>query len=66
MCINDSKLYVYTEMGILCDRISYEDMTIKYGKPECISENGQNFVFRKSSQSYDFNIISLSYKGLTF
>ena len=40
MCINDSKVYVYTETGILCERILYDDITELYGKPECISENG--------------------------
>jgi hypothetical protein len=46
ICINDNKIYVYTETGILCERILYDNIADKYGKPESISENGQNFMFR--------------------
>ena len=36
MCINDNKVHVYTETGILCESFLYDDLAEKYGKPECI------------------------------
>ena len=26
LCINDNKMYIYTETGILCERIIYKDL----------------------------------------
>lgn len=40
LCINDDKIYVYTETGILKKRIKYGHITEEHGKPESISENG--------------------------
>ena len=47
-CFNDAKIYVYTETGILVERIFYKEIAEKYGKPVGVSEDGQKFVFRKS------------------
>ena len=38
-------MYVYTETGILVDRISYREIAEKYGKPVEISENGLILIF---------------------
>jgi hypothetical protein len=40
-------MYVYTETGILVDRVSYRDIAEAYGKPIEISENGLILIFRK-------------------
>ena len=40
-------MYIYTEMGILIDRVDYSDLADKYGKPVCLSENGTVLIFRK-------------------
>mmetsp|Transcript_9402 Transcript_9402/g.14361 ORF Transcript_9402/g.14361 Transcript_9402/m.14361 type:complete len:92 (+) Transcript_9402:3671-3946(+) len=48
VCINDSKMYIYTETGILVDRILYREESQRWGKPVCISEDGRNMIFRKS------------------
>ena len=48
LCVNDNKIYVYTETGILCERIVYDEIAEKCGKPESCSENGENFLFKKS------------------
>ena len=44
-CIPENKMYVYTETGILIDRISYAHIAEKYGKPVEISENGLILIF---------------------
>jgi hypothetical protein len=64
MSVNDNKIYVYTETGILCDKILYDDIATKCGKPESCSENGENFLFRCSPQSYDFHLLKISVKGM--
>ena len=40
-------MYVYSETGILVDRVSYKkEIADKYGKPIEISENGLILIFR--------------------
>ena len=65
MSVNDNKIYVYTETGILCDEIVYDDIAIRVGKPESCSENGENFLFRKSNQSFDFHLLKIGVNGMT-
>jgi len=45
LCISENKMYIYTETGILIDRISYVEIAKKYGKPVEISENGLILIF---------------------
>ena len=51
LCIPDNKMYVYTETGILVDRVSYKDIAEQYGKPIEISENGLILIFKKGHDS---------------
>ena len=50
-------MYVYTENGILIDRISYQELGEKYGKPISISENGKILIFRKGHDSPEIHLI---------
>lgn len=50
-------MYVYTESGILIERIKYNSVAEKCGKPIGISENGLNLVFRKSDSSPDICLV---------
>jgi hypothetical protein len=50
-------MYIYSEMGILIDRINYLDLADKYGKPMCISENGTILLFRKSIDNPEIHIV---------
>ena len=59
-CISDSKLYIYTETGILVERILYRDIAEKCGKPVNISENGKCFIFRKSEQDKNIYLVEVS------
>jgi hypothetical protein len=40
LCVNDDKIYVYTETGILKKRILFKEITAEHGKLESVSENG--------------------------
>ena len=64
LCVNDSKLYIYTETGILIDRILYRDESAKWGKPVTVSEDGKNLIFRKSDQSPDIFLVKIMISGL--
>ena len=64
LCIADNKMYVYTETGILVDRILYKEIAEKCGKPVGISENGLNLLFKKSSTSNEVYYVEMSIKGL--
>ena len=48
ICIQDKKMNVYSETGILIARHVYRELADKIGKPESISENGQFLLFRTS------------------
>jgi len=58
-------MYVYTETGILLDRIMYRELAQKSGKPVGISENGLNFLFRQSDTDPDIDLVSMDIKGLS-
>ena len=40
-------MYIYTETGILVDRVEYQDLSKEIGKPIAISENGLILIFKK-------------------
>ena len=64
MCFNDNKMYVYTETGILCERIKYNSIAEECGRPECISESGKYYLFHKSNVSSLLHICESSVYGL--
>ena len=57
-------MYVYTETGILVDRILYRDISEKCGKPVGISENGQNLIFRQSEIDPMLHMVEVTIRGL--
>ena len=57
--VQDNKMYIYTETGILIDRINYKDIAYKYGKPVEISENGLILIFQKHSDSTEIHLIQV-------
>ena len=59
LCILEHKMYIYTETGILIDRINYKDIAHKYGKPVEISENGLILIFQKHSESTEIHLIQV-------
>ena len=64
ICVADNKMYVYTETGILVDRILYRDLAKQCGKPCGISENGQFMIFRKSDMSPEIHLVQVTITGL--
>ena len=50
ICLNEteSKYYVYSENGILLNRINFANITEKYGKIIAMSNNGLNLILSKS------------------
>jgi len=64
MCINDNKMYVYTETGILVDRILYRDIAEKCGKPDSMSEDAKYYIFRRSPHSIDSHLVQITLDGL--
>ena len=50
-------MYIYTETGILIDRVSYQHLADKYGKPIEISENGLILIFQKGHESSEIHLI---------
>ena len=52
-------MYIYTETGILIDRVSYQHLADKYGKPIEISENGLILIFQKGHESSEIHLIQV-------
>lgn len=42
--VNENKFYVYSEKGLLLNRIDFSDYIKKYGEIVCASSNGLNFA----------------------
>ena len=40
-------MYIYTETGILVDRVDYQELAKEIGKPIALSENGLILIFKK-------------------
>jgi len=59
-------MYIYTETGILIDRIDYSDLAIKYGKPICISENGNVLMLRKGQDNPEIHLVYVHFDKLEF
>jgi len=59
LCVQDNKMYIYTETGILIDRVGYEHLAEKYGKPIEISENGLILIFQKGHDSSEIHLIQV-------
>ena len=57
-------MYIYTETGILVDRIKYHDIAVECGKPIAISENGLVMIFRKGEESENISLVNVSINKL--
>ena len=66
LCIPENKMYIYSEMGILIDRVDYSKLADKYGKPMSISENGTILLFRKSMENPEIHMIMVHLNKLEF
>ena len=66
LCINDDEMYIYTETGILCEKIIYPDLREKCGKPVAVSEDGKTMLFRKCKNSFIVNVIQITINGPKF
>ena len=49
MCINDNLMYVYTETGILCEKIIYEELSEALGRPIAVSEDAKTMIFKRNN-----------------
>lgn len=58
ICMNEteSKYYVYTQDGLMINRVNFKNLVDKYGDPLATSGNGLNFVFKKE---YDYDTIHM-------
>ena len=57
-------MYIYTETGILVDRVEYHDIAEECGKPIAISENGLVLIFRKGEESESISLVNVSINKL--
>ena len=44
----EHKYYVYTQNGLLINRVNFADVVKKYGEPVSTSSNGLNFILKKT------------------
>ena len=59
-------MYVYTENGILIDRISYQELSEKYGKPISVSENGLILIFRNGHDNPEIHLLFVHINKLEY
>ena len=64
ICINDHKIYVYTDSGILLRRLPFDDICLEHGEAQSVSENGKNFLFTKNKSSPYISLIQMDIHGL--
>ena len=49
VCMNQTeyKYYVFSQNGVLFNRVNFSDVVEQYGVPVAVSNNGQNFILKK-------------------
>ena len=52
-------MFIYTETGILVEKIDFSDLAIKYDKPIEISENGLILIFSKGLDDDEIHLIQV-------
>ena len=57
--LTESKYYVYSEKGILLNRINFRQFVEFYGEPLTVSSNGLNYVFKKKGENV-INVIHMN------
>ena len=57
-------MYVYTETGILIERIKYTELAKECGKPIGVSHNGRNFIFRKTEGDHKIYLVKMNIDGM--
>lgn len=65
MCItwDLQKIYVYSETGKLCDRITYVEQAITWGRPLTMSEDAKFVLFRPSDYRSELHLVHLEIGG---
>ena len=58
-------MYIYTETGILVDRVDYQELSKEIGKPIAISENGLILIFKKGEQSEEISLVRVAINKLS-
>lgn len=61
MNLSEQKLYVYSQNGLLSNRVEYSDLVDKYGEMLATSNSGKSFIFY---QKPEVTIFKLSIFGL--
>ena len=59
-------MYIYTEKGILIDRVDYSDIAEAYGKPINISENGSILIFKKGRENHEIHLVLIHIDKLEY
>ena len=50
MNLDENKFYVYSQNGLLLNRVNYSETIKKYGKVVVFSNNGLNLILKKSKE----------------
>jgi hypothetical protein len=60
-----SKYYIYTERGILVNRVEFSDLVEKYGRPSLTSTDGLKFIFRRIDTNVNNKLMDLRNQIIT-
>ena len=63
-CFDLEKIYLYTETGLLVERIIYKEQAKEWGKPVTISEDARYILFRPSDFSSILHLVRVEISGL--
>ena len=64
MNITEQKYYIYSQNGLLINRIEFDDYIEKYGDIIVTSPNGQNFILQKKSDKRMITLVKLTMFGM--
>jgi len=60
MDCTSKKYFIYSEGGLLFNRIDYALISEKYGEQIQVSNNGRIFVFQKPDKTSEINILEMT------
>ena len=57
-------MYIYDEAGLLRDKVRYQNIIDRCGRPEAVSENGHYMLLMKQGSSSELHIVKITVTGL--
>ena len=64
--VSSNKYFIYSEGGLLCNRVDYSSLVGRFGVPIEVSNDGRNFIFCAPDKKSILHVLRLEISGFIF